>query len=113
MNSYNTDSETQRILPTYDNYRTKIYTFVQSTYPRIDVNSHRPLASQIKSKPENWSLILILIIYYSWYPPGHGDFYKAFESSGLLDQFINEGKEISFISNIDNLGATIDFCNLF
>jgi UTP--glucose-1-phosphate uridylyltransferase len=44
----------------------------------------------------------------AWYPPGHGDFYESFQKSGLLKQFINEGREYLFLSNIDNLGATID-----
>lgn len=44
----------------------------------------------------------------AWYPPGHGDFYESFQKSGLLKQFINEGREFLFLSNIDNLGATID-----
>lgn len=43
-----------------------------------------------------------------WYPPGHGDIYRSFYNSGLLDQFIEQGKEYMFLSNIDNLGATID-----
>lgn len=44
----------------------------------------------------------------AWYPPGHGDFYAAFSNSGLLDYFINEGRDYAFVSNIDNLGATVD-----
>lgn len=44
----------------------------------------------------------------SWYPPGHGDFYDTFRSSGLLKKFIDEGREYCFLSNIDNLGATVD-----
>lgn len=47
-------------------------------------------------------------IYYRWYPPGHGDFYESFQNSGLLRQFISEGREYCFLSNIDNLGATVD-----
>ncbi|GBO39719.1 UTP--glucose-1-phosphate uridylyltransferase [Araneus ventricosus] len=43
-----------------------------------------------------------------WYPPGHGDFYEAFYNSGLLEMFIANGREYCFISNIDNLGATVD-----
>ena len=43
-----------------------------------------------------------------WYPPGHGDIYAAFKRSGLLDMFCQEGKEVIFVSNIDNLGATVD-----
>lgn len=44
----------------------------------------------------------------SWYPPGHGDIYASFYNSGLLDQLIDQGKEYIFVSNIDNLGATVD-----
>jgi len=43
-----------------------------------------------------------------WYPPGHGDFYESFYNSGLLDELIEQGCEYCFISNIDNLGATVD-----
>lgn len=42
------------------------------------------------------------------YPPGHGDLYEALYDSGLLDQLLNEGKEYLFVSNVDNLGATVD-----
>ena len=45
---------------------------------------------------------------YRWYPPGHGDFYLSFNNSGLLKQFVQEGREYCFISNVDNLGATVD-----
>lgn len=43
-----------------------------------------------------------------WYPPGHGDFYESFQNSGLLKKFLDEGREYCFLSNIDNLGATVD-----
>jgi len=45
---------------------------------------------------------------FSWYPPGHGDVYESFYNSGLLQQLLDKGKEYVFISNIDNLGATVD-----
>ena len=44
----------------------------------------------------------------NWYPPGHGNFYEAFADSGLLDSFVEGGKEFCFISNMDNVGATVD-----
>ena len=44
----------------------------------------------------------------SWYPPGHGDIYNSLKRSGLLDKFLEESKEFIFISNIDNLGTTVD-----
>ncbi|KAI0234824.1 UTP--glucose-1-phosphate uridylyltransferase [Lamellibrachia satsuma] len=48
----------------------------------------------------------VFVLY--WYPPGHGDVYQSFYNSGLLKQLIDEGKEYVFVSNIDNLGATVD-----
>jgi UTP--glucose-1-phosphate uridylyltransferase len=44
-----------------------------------------------------------------WNPPGHGDVFHCLGDSGLLDQLLAEGKRFIFISNIDNLGAIIDF----
>jgi len=43
-----------------------------------------------------------------WYPPGHGDVYRALDRSGVLDSLLALGKELIFISNVDNLGATVD-----
>ncbi|GIQ89699.1 UTP--glucose-1-phosphate uridylyltransferase family protein, partial [Kipferlia bialata] len=43
-----------------------------------------------------------------YYPPGHGDCLRAFKMSGLAEQFHSEGREWTFISNVDNLGATVD-----
>jgi UTP--glucose-1-phosphate uridylyltransferase len=45
---------------------------------------------------------------FSYYPPGHGDFYQSFYDSGVLDEMISEGRKICFMSNIDNMGATVD-----
>ncbi len=50
----------------------------------------------------------IEVIRVSRYPPGHGDLYESFHRSGLLDQMLALGKDIVFVSNIDNLGATVD-----
>jgi UDP-N-acetylglucosamine pyrophosphorylase len=43
-----------------------------------------------------------------WCPPGHGDLYPSLLGSGLLDGFAESGIEYLFISNSDNLGATVD-----
>ncbi|MEZ4633439.1 MAG: UTP--glucose-1-phosphate uridylyltransferase [Caldilineaceae bacterium] len=43
-----------------------------------------------------------------WCPPGHGDIYPALISSGMLRQCLDAGYEYAFVSNIDNLGATVD-----
>jgi UDP-N-acetylglucosamine pyrophosphorylase len=43
-----------------------------------------------------------------WCPPGHGDFYPALLGSGVLDDLLGRGIRYLFISNSDNLGATVD-----
>lgn len=44
---------------------------------------------------------------------GHGDIYYSLWSSGVLDSLLHDGKEYAFISNIDNLTATIDLDMLY
>lgn len=96
MNSFNTDEDTQKLLRKYRGFRVKIYTFMQSRYPRINKESLMPIANALSGDDA------------SWYPPGHGDFYQSFYKSGLLQYFIKEGRQLVFLSNIDNLGATVD-----
>ena len=43
-----------------------------------------------------------------WCPPGHGDLYPALVGSGTLDALIAKGFKYMFVSNSDNLGATMD-----
>ncbi|MFH0921531.1 MAG: UTP--glucose-1-phosphate uridylyltransferase [Fibrobacterota bacterium] len=43
-----------------------------------------------------------------WYPPGHGDLYTALVTSDMLAQLLSAGCEYAFISNADNLGASLD-----
>ena len=43
-----------------------------------------------------------------WCPPGHGDIYFALQAGGLLDELIESGVGYLFVSNADNLGATVD-----
>jgi len=98
MNSFNTHEDTLKVISKYKGMEhVYIETFNQSRYPRILKDSLLPLATDAQGDKENW------------YPPGHGDVYRAFFNSGLLTKLINEGKEYVFISNIDNLGATVDF----
>ena len=41
-------------------------------------------------------------------PPGHGDIYPSLLGSGMLDRLVKAGIEYLFVSNSDNLGATLD-----
>jgi len=98
MNSFNTDEDTMKIIRKYSGLKVEIKTFNQSCYPRINKESLMPIARSCSTEDD----------LEAWYPPGHGDFYQAFSNSGLLDEFVSQGKQFCFISNIDNLGATVD-----
>lgn len=43
-----------------------------------------------------------------WCPPGHGDLFPSLLGSGWLQKLADEGVEYIFVSNSDNLGATVD-----
>jgi len=98
MNSFNTDEDTEKILRKYTQIKVSIFTFMQSMYPRINRESLLPLAKTCDFAKDHES----------YYPPGHGDVYESFYNSGLLQKFLDMGKEYMFVSNIDNLGATVD-----
>ncbi|KAK7084533.1 UTP--glucose-1-phosphate uridylyltransferase [Halocaridina rubra] len=98
MNSFNTDDDTQKVIRKYQGFQVKTYTFNQSRYPRINKESLMPVAKTCGPEGD----------LEAWYPPGHGDFYQSFQNSGLLHEFVCQRKEYVFISNIDNLGATVD-----
>ncbi|PJF16656.1 UTP--glucose-1-phosphate uridylyltransferase domain-containing protein, partial [Paramicrosporidium saccamoebae] len=96
MNSFNTDHDTRKVIQKYGRNRINIITFNQSRYPRIGKDSLLPVPNTPTDNKE------------CWYPPGHGDVFNAMCHSGLLDEMLAQGKEYVFISNIDNLGATVD-----
>jgi len=69
--------------------------FIQNKFPKILQEDLAPA-----TWPENVDL--------EWNPPGHGDIYSAIYTSGVLHSLLNKGIEYAFISNSDNLGATMD-----
>uniref|UniRef100_A0AC35TQ46 UTP--glucose-1-phosphate uridylyltransferase n=1 Tax=Rhabditophanes sp. KR3021 TaxID=114890 RepID=A0AC35TQ46_9BILA len=97
MNSFNTDEDTKKLLKKYATVRVDIHCFCQSKYPRINKETLMPIAKTLDTNDNE-----------NFFPPGHGNFYEAFSDSGLLDKFIKEGRENVFLSNIDNVGATVD-----
>ncbi len=97
MNSFNTDEDTARVIQKYANHNVQILTFNQSRYPRVNKESLLPCPRDATSDKG------------LWYPPGHGDLFDAINNSGLLDRLIAAGKEYLFVSNVDNLGAVVDF----
>jgi len=98
MNSFLSDEDTSKIIRKYSGFKVRIKTFVQSCFPRINKESLMPIARSCDPDDD----------VDAWYPPGHGDFYQAFARSGFLDDFVKEGRKFCFISNTDNLGATVD-----
>ncbi|EGG19956.1 UDP-glucose pyrophosphorylase 2 [Cavenderia fasciculata] len=97
MNSFNTHQETGKIIQKYKYSDVKIHSFNQSRFPRILKDNLMPVPEKMYGNDAEW------------YPPGHGDVFFALQNSGLLETLINEGKEYLFISNVDNLGAIVDF----
>ncbi|TBU03427.1 UTP--glucose-1-phosphate uridylyltransferase [Hamiltosporidium tvaerminnensis] len=91
MNSFNTEKSTNKMIFRYNGIRT----FSQSIFPRISEDSLLPLCTSNADA--------------CFYPPGHGDLLQSLKDTGMLDELINEGKEYLFVSNIDNLAATVDF----
>lgn len=96
MNSFNTDEETKRIVKKYESHGLNIRTFNQSRYPRIKKETLLPVPRKPDSPIDQW------------YPPGHGDLYESLYNSNVLQELLDAGKEYLFVSNVDNLGATVD-----
>ncbi|KAK2550751.1 UTP--glucose-1-phosphate uridylyltransferase [Acropora cervicornis] len=78
MNSFNTHDETLKTLRKYKACNVVIHCFNQSCHPRIVKESLLPLPTVLGNKNE----------------------------FNVENNFIDEGKEYMFVSNIDNLGAT-------
>jgi len=97
MDSFNTHDDTLEILRKYAHSNITIETFNQSRYPRIYKDSLTPVPKTAKSPIKEW------------YPPGHGDLFQSLYNSGLLQKLIDQKKEYVFVSNIDNLAATVDW----
>mmetsp|Transcript_20700 Transcript_20700/g.44114 ORF Transcript_20700/g.44114 Transcript_20700/m.44114 type:complete len:481 (+) Transcript_20700:73-1515(+) len=97
MNSFSTEADTKEFMKKYP----EIYnswddvSFMQNMSPKIVKDTKAPGSWPDKPSCE-------------WCPPGHGDIYAALVVSGKLQQLLNEGYKYMFVSNSDNLGATLD-----
>ncbi len=95
MNSFNTDIDTIAALGSFSNGASGIpTTFVQGKFVKIDAATREPATCLHRPEAE-------------WNPPGHGDVYLSLASSGILDLLLSKGLKYAFISNSDNLGATV------
>ena len=68
--------------------------FLQHRVPRIAASDLGPVSMPTEED--------------TWAPPGHGDIYLAMWLSGVLETLVEAGYRWAFVSNCDNLGATVD-----
>lgn len=94
MNSFSTSEDTLAALSgsALDGEEVEM---LQNKVPKIDATTMAPVAWP--TDPEH-----------EWCPPGHGDLYPALAGSGWLDRLLADGIKYAFVSNSDNLGATLD-----
>ncbi len=96
MNSFSTSADTLAHLARYpalgDPGKLEL---LQNKVPKIAADTLTPV--EWPADPEM-----------EWCPPGHGDLYPAILGSGLLQRLLDEGFLYLFVSNADNLGATLD-----
>lgn len=96
MNSFATSEDTLEHLKRYPELGAPAeLELLQSQIPKVDAATLRPV-----SWPDHPQL--------EWCPPGHGDIYPSLLASGMLESFLNAGVKYLFVSNSDNLGATLD-----
>jgi UDP-N-acetylglucosamine pyrophosphorylase len=96
MNSFSTSKDTLEALSRYPDLGTgSDLEFVQNKAPKVTASDMTPATWEKEPGHE-------------WCPPGHGDLYPAMLGSGTLDKLIADGFKYMFVSNSDNLGATMD-----
>lgn len=94
MNSFSTSKSTMDYLAGVDG-GSQVGEMLQSMVPKMLVDGGEPA-----SWPADESM--------EWCPPGHGDLYATLVGSGKLRELLDTGVRYAFISNSDNLGATLD-----
>merc|ERR1740129_1882444 len=96
MNSFSTSKDTLEALAQYPELGSgSDLEFVQNKAPKVTASDFTPERWEKDPGQE-------------WCPPGHGDLYPAMLGSGTLDKLLGKGFRYMFVSNSDNLGATMD-----
>lgn len=95
LSSFYTEEETQQALSRLGPIASNATSILQHRIPRLNASTLSPIAS----KEDDLR---------GWCPPGHGDLYSVFFEKGVLHQALASGKRYLFVSNCDNLGATMD-----
>jgi UTP--glucose-1-phosphate uridylyltransferase len=90
MNSFFTHDRSMEKISRYD---LDPMFFMQSKAPRLDPQTLVPIET---GGDEDWA------------PPGHGDLYRSLEISGVRSRLLEQGYKWAFVSNMDNLAATLE-----
>lgn len=97
MNSFSTSEDTKEYLQKQhgDLLAERDVELLQNSSCKVDAATLKP--AEYPQDPEK-----------EWAPPGHGDIYPSLLGSGMLDRLLADGIKYVFVSNSDNLGATLD-----
>ncbi len=99
MNSFRTEQDSLEMIAQVEGFNSEKsnvrLSFLQNRIPKISSKTFGPVSS-----PENSEL--------EWCPPGHGDLYTALLETGLLEDLRGKDFRYLFVSNADNLGASLD-----
>eukprot|EP00238_Polyblepharides_amylifera_P010652 CAMPEP_0196579474 /NCGR_PEP_ID=MMETSP1081-20130531/22015_1 /TAXON_ID=36882 /ORGANISM="Pyramimonas amylifera, Strain CCMP720" /LENGTH=457 /DNA_ID=CAMNT_0041899081 /DNA_START=148 /DNA_END=1521 /DNA_ORIENTATION=+ len=97
MNSFSTADDTKASLSAAhaDLVAEEDWELLQNKSPKILAEDMSPASWPNDSRNE-------------WCPPGHGDIYASLLGSGMMDRLLASGIKYLFVSNSDNLGATLD-----
>lgn len=93
MDSYNTQKDSAEELKAIGFSQKFPTSFLQHKAPRLKQSDLEPATFQNAFE--------------EWCPPGHGDIWLAIYETGILDKLLESGYKVAFISNGDNLGATV------
>jgi UDP-N-acetylglucosamine pyrophosphorylase len=96
MNSFSTSQDTLEWLKKYPELGdSKSLELMQGQVPKVNEKTLHPVDWHNNPQLE-------------WCPPGHGDIYPSLLGSGWLDRLLAEKVRYLFVSNSDNLGASLD-----
>ena len=97
MNSFATREDTLAALASYPELQVEDLPldFLQGRVPKLLADGGGPAEWPADSALE-------------WAPPGHGDVFASLAATGLLSELLERGYEYLFLSNSDNLGATLE-----
>jgi UTP--glucose-1-phosphate uridylyltransferase len=96
LNSFSTSEDTRAWLAKHPELGDPAtIELLQNKVPKVDASSLAPAVC-----PENPAL--------EWCPPGHGDIYTVLGTGDTMERLLSSGIEFLFVSNSDNLGATLD-----